>query len=77
MFNCHVRKKKLILGGGLGEQCRVAWELTLVKGFFSDCGGTRPYIWVDWTLAILFISYFLGATNGCTRKQLFFCLYSN
>ena len=24
----------------------VAREFTLVKVFFSDCGGTRPYFWV-------------------------------
>ena len=51
---------RLILEGGVGssfECVGVARELTLVKFFSSDCGGTMPYIWVDWTLTILFILY--------------------
>ena len=52
----------------------VARELTLVKVFFRLWGNRAILlgIWVDWTLAILFISHFFCATNGCTRKLLFF-----
>ena len=42
--------------------------INIGEGFFSDCGGTRPYFWVDGTMAILFIS-FLCATKGCTNAS--------
>ena len=49
VFNCPVRKER-----------KKARELTLVN-FFSRLWGNKAIllgIWVDWTLAILFISYF-------------------
>ena len=39
--------------------CRGCTGINIGEGFFSDCGGTRPYFWIVWTLAILFISFFL------------------
>ena len=55
----------------------VARGLTLVK-VFSDCRGTSKTIllgiWIDWTQAILFISFFC-ATKGCTHKLLFLVIF--
>ena len=37
---------RLILEGRLGEQfclCRGCTGINIGEGFFSDCGGTRPY----------------------------------
>ena len=49
-------------------QCVVdAWELTLVKVFFSDCGKTRPYFWVFGRLdSGHIVNFFFCATMGCT-----------
>ena len=32
--------------GGLGELSRGCMGINIGEGFFSDCGGTRPYFWV-------------------------------
>ena len=55
--------------GSSFEYVGVARELTLVKDFFRLWGNKAILlgIWIDWTLAILFISFFC-ATKGCTQK---------
>ena len=68
---------RLILEGGLGEQfclCRGCTGINIGEGVFFRLWGNKAIllgIWVDWTLAILFISFFC-TTKGCTQKLLFF-----
>ena len=50
-----------------------ARELTLVKVFPPDFWGTRPYIWVYCTLAMLFIF----CNKGLYPEIISICLYSN
>ena len=73
---------RLILGGGLGEQfclCRGCTGINIGEGFFFQIVGNKAIllgIWVDWTLAILFISYFF-VQQMVVPETIIFCLYSN
>ena len=56
--------------------CRGRTGINIGEGFFRLWGNKAILlgIWIDWTLAILFISFFC-ATKGCTQKLLFLFIF--